>query len=177
MKKKLLLLIIIPILLAADQATKYWAMNWLQFNGPVDVIDGVFQFRYLTNYGAAWGMFENQILFFLITTILTVALLAFIYFRIPPVKKYIPFRLIVLVIISGAIGNLIDRVVFGFVIDFLYFELIDFPIFNVADIYVTVSAFILAYLFIFHYKDDEFTFLSLQKDNRIKASEETKNEQ
>ena len=102
MKKKLLLLIIIPILLAADQATKYWAMNWLQFNGPVDVIDGVFQFRYLTNYGAAWGMFENQILFFLITTILTVALLAFIYFRIPPVKKYIPFRLIVLVIISGA---------------------------------------------------------------------------
>ena len=61
-------------------------------------------------------------------------------------------------IFAGAIGNFIDRIRQGFVVDFLYFELIDFPIFNVADIYVTVGCILLILLLLFYYKDEELNF-------------------
>ena len=62
-------------------------------------------------------------------------------------------------IAAGAAGNLIDRVSQGYVVDFLYFKLIDFPIFNVADCYVTVATAILMVLFLWYYKDEEFEML------------------
>ena len=64
---------------------------------------------------------------------------------------------------AGAVGNLIDRMVQSYVVDFLYFKLIDFPIFNVADCYVTAGAILLAILILFVYKDEELGFLSLKK--------------
>ena len=66
-------------------------------------------------------------------------------------------------IASGAVGNMIDRVSLGYVVDFFYFKLIDFPIFNVADIYVSVSCVLLAVLLVFFYKDQDFAFLSRSK--------------
>ena len=67
----------------------------------------------------------------------------------------LPLKACIVAIAAGAIGNMIDRVRLGYVIDFFYFELIDFPIFNVADIYVTVAAFALVLLILFYYKEDE----------------------
>ena len=70
-------------------------------------------------------------------------------------KKLLPLRICAVFIFSGAIGNFIDRLKLGYVVDFFYFKLIDFPVFNVADIYVTVGTFILAFLLSFYYKEED----------------------
>ena len=70
--------------------------------------------------------------------------------------RYLPLRLCAVGIIAGAWGNCIDRIRLNYVVDFLYFKLIDFPIFNVADIYVTVSTFTMALLICFYYKEEDF---------------------
>ena len=70
-------------------------------------------------------------------------------------KKFLPLRICAIFIASGAIGNVIDRVRLNYVVDFLYFKLIDFPIFNVADIYVTVAAVMLVILVCFYYKEED----------------------
>lgn len=161
--KKRALLLLVPLLVGIDQLTKWWAKSWLQENGPVDVIRGVFQFRYHTNKGAAWGMFQNRIIFFVIATVIAICVFAFVYYRIPNEKKYRPLQIITIFLLSGAVGNMIDRLAYRYVIDFLYIELIDFPIFNVADMYVSLTAFVLVYFVMFRYKEDDFSFLSLKK--------------
>ena len=70
--------------------------------------------------------------------------------KVPHERRFIPLRICMLMIASGAIGNMIDRIRLNYVIDFFYFELIDFPIFNVADIYVTVAAIFLILLILFY---------------------------
>ncbi len=81
----------------------------------------------------------------------------------PEDKKYLPLRVVGVLLGAGAVGNLIDRMAQSYVVDFLYFKLIDFPIFNVADCYVTAGAILLAVLILFVYKDEELGFLSLKK--------------
>ena len=71
-------------------------------------------------------------------------------------------------IASGAIGNLIDRIVLKYVVDFLYFELIDFPVFNIADCYITISVIILAIMLIFYYKEEDIDLI-LKKKKRGSA--------
>ena len=80
--------------------------------------------------------------------------------KIPFEKKYTKLQTALVFIAAGAIGNFIDRVSYNYVVDFLYFKLIDFPIFNVADIYVTVFAIYLAVLLLFVYKESDLEFLS-----------------
>ena len=70
-------------------------------------------------------------------------------------RKYLPLRACAVLIAAGAVGNFIDRIRLGYVVDFLYFKLIDFPIFNVADIYVTVSTALFIVLLCFYYKEED----------------------
>lgn len=150
----------IVILVAFDQLTKWLAVKYLLPGGPISIIDGVFELRYLENRGAAFGIFQNRQWMFILMTLIIVAAVIWLYIKMPETKRMLPLRIISVAVISGAIGNLIDRILNSYVVDFLYFQLIDFPIFNVADIYVTVSAVIFIILFIFYYKDDDFKFLS-----------------
>lgn len=144
--------IIIGVLL--DQYTKLLAVTHLK-DAPIPIIEGVFELHYLENRGAAFGMLQNQQVFFLITASIMLIGSAFLMVRLPDVKRLIPFKCCIVAIAAGAIGNMIDRVRLNYVIDFLYFKLIDFPIFNVADIYVTVAAFTIIFLILFYYKESE----------------------
>ena len=72
------------------------------------------------------------------------------------------------IIIGGGIGNMIDRFSTGSVVDFIYFVIINFPIFNVADIYVTVSTFLFVILFLFYYKENDFNFLSFKQQKKFR---------
>lgn len=146
------------LLVFLDQITKYWARTSLQENGPIDVIKGVFSFEYLENRGIAFGLFQNKFVIFVIFTIVILAVMGFLYYRLPDEKKYRPLQICVILIVAGAIGNMIDRLYLKYVVDFLYFNLIDFPIFNIADCYVTVTLFVLAYLILFHYKEEDLHF-------------------
>lgn len=158
--KKLLGLLIVVLMVIFDQVTKILAQTNLQNKDPIDIIDNVFQLRYLENTGAAFGIFKDRIYVFIILTVIVVGAILFIYFKIPDTKRYLPLKFTVILILSGALGNFIDRVRLNYVIDFLYFELIDFPIFNFADCYVSVGAVLLIVLFLFYYKEYELDFIT-----------------
>lgn len=159
MKKKGIGIVWLLILIAFDQITKIIAKSNLEGTMGHSVIKDVFQFQYHENRGMAFGLLQNKIWLFVIFTIIILIVLGYIYFKLPDSKKYNAIHWILIFLSAGALGNFIDRVFRNYVVDFLYFELIDFPIFNVADMYVTVSCFILVILLLFYYKDDDFHFL------------------
>ena len=159
-------LISFAALIAFDQWTKMLAVKHLMNQDPYVMIEGVFQLRYLENRGAAFGMMQGQKTFFLITATIAVALIAYAYFKLPWEKRYHPLRVIGLFIAGGAVGNMIDRVVLSYVVDFFYFELINFPIFNVADIYVSCATVLLAILILFYYDEDELDCLFPKKKEK-----------
>lgn len=160
MKKHIQIFSLIIILILADQLTKLWALAELRGSEGISVITGIFELQYLENRGAAFGILQNHKVLFLLITVLAAVLLTYIYARIPDDKKYIPLRICYVLLMAGAFGNMIDRAFRGYVVDFFYFKLIDFPIFNVADIYVTVTMVLLMGLILFYYKEEDLEFLS-----------------
>ncbi|MBQ5673637.1 MAG: signal peptidase II [Lachnospiraceae bacterium] len=154
------------LLILFDQWTKSLAVANLMNQEPFVIVKDVFQLRYLENRGAAFGMMQGQQTFFVISALIAVAVITYVYFKLPWEKRFHPLRAVVLFIAAGAVGNLIDRLVLGYVVDFFYFELIDFPIFNVADIYVTCATIILALLILFYYKEDELDCLFPKKKEK-----------
>jgi len=151
------------VLVGFDQFTKYLAETKLKGHSPFVIIKGVFEFYYYRNTGAAWGIFSGGRYILIIFTCVVLIIIAFIVYRTPNEKKYLPFRCVLILLCAGATGNMIDRVVNGYVHDFIYFRLIDFPIFNLSDTYVSVSMCLLIILIFFVYKDNDFNFLSIKK--------------
>lgn len=145
-----------------DQLTKNLVMAKMELNESIPVIEGVFQLRYIRNDGAAWSILAGKQIVFIILTPVVVFFLIKMFCSLPNEKKYLPIRVITVFVVSGAIGNLIDRIWYGeklfqgSVVDFLDFCLIHFPVFNVADIYVSVSVVVFLLLMIFKYKEEDF---------------------
>lgn len=151
-------------LLMLDQFTKYLALTYLKNGNSMILIPGVFQLHYLENRGAAFGMMQGMKTWFVIGTILLLGIIIVLYLRSSMEKKYRWTRLVMILLASGAIGNLIDRLRLDYVVDFLYFELINFPVFNVADIYVSCGTVLLILLGLFYYKEEDFEkFFSFRK--------------
>lgn len=164
-KGKLLILdlLFLFILVAIDQFTKKIAVIKLKDQPAFSIIDGVLEFNYLENRGAAFGMLQNQKVFFVFVAVVFLGVIVFVLFRAPAEKKYMRLHLLLVMIAAGAIGNMIDRLRLNYVVDFIYFVLINFPIFNVADIYVTVATVILVIQVLFVYKENDFNFLSFNQ--------------
>ena len=146
-----------------DQFTKHLAVAHLKGQKPFVLIKGVFEFYYSENRGAAFGMLQGRQGFFFLIAAAVILVVLWAVYRMPEGKRYLPLMCSLFLLVSGAVGNMIDRLTQKYVVDFLYFKLIDFPIFNVADCYVTVGAILLAILILFVYKDEELGFLSLKK--------------
>lgn len=155
--------ILLSILVCIDQFTKYLAIIKLKDNDSFVIIKNVFELHYLENSGAAFGLMKNQKIFFIFVGIIMLFITTYVIVKVPATKKYNPLQITLVVIAAGAIGNMIDRLRFDYVVDFFYFELINFPIFNVADIYVTVAATVLIFLFLFYYKEEDLNFLSIKQ--------------
>ena len=141
------------LLLRIDRVTKMLAADHLM-SGDVTVWDGVLKLHYLENRGAAWGLFQNAFWLFYVITAVAVVVMAILYARIPFKKRYWFLRFLLVALCAGAVGNFIDRAIYHYVIDFIYVEAISFPVFNVADIYVTVSVALLAISLLFIYNKD-----------------------
>lgn len=156
------------LLIALDQFTKHLAASNLKEN-PFIIIPKVFQFTYHENNGAVWGILSGKIIFLILVTFLLLFLMVILYLKIPKDKRYNAIRIILVFICAGAVGNLIDRVFNGYVVDYIYFELIDFPVFNLADCYVTMSSILLIILGLFFYKDEDFEFLSSKSVKTVTA--------
>lgn len=152
-------------LILIDRITKYLAFIYLKDNSIV-LIRGALELQYLENSGAAWGMMSGRHTFFVLIALIITAFLVFYYIRMPYQPRYRPLRFVFILLCAGALGNMIDRITNGYVIDFIYFSLIDFPVFNFADICVSVSAVLLIILILFYYSDDELSFFRIGKKGK-----------
>ena len=170
-KKKIFLLVdflMIILLVFLDQFTKYLAVIHLEDKPAIKIIDGVLELNFLKNSGAAFGLLQNQKVFFILVAVMILCIIAYVLFRMPDDKKYNIMHILLVMIASGAAGNMIDRVRNDYVVDFIYFVIINFPIFNLADIYVTVSTFLFVILFLFYYKENDFNFLSFNQQKKFR---------
>lgn len=143
------------LLIAFDRLTKQLAVKYLM-KQEKEIIPNIFSLHYLENRGAAWGLFQNALWLFIIITIVVLVALLYFYSHLPFEKRYHLLRISIIILSAGAIGNFIDRIVWRYVVDFLYFKLIDFPVFNVADCYVCIAAVLILYCLLFKYKDEDF---------------------
>lgn len=154
--------VIMCILIVADQYTKALAVVMLKDKPAIPIISGILEFNYLENRGAAFGMMQNQKIFFIFVAVIILGCIIYMLVKAPAQKKYVILHILLVFIAAGAIGNMIDRLSLNYVVDFIYIKAINFPIFNVADIYVTVSTVLLAIVLVFVYKDDDLRFMSFR---------------
>ena len=130
-------ILIIVLVIAADQITKAWAVSALTGIDTMPLIQDVLHVTYVENRGAAFGMLADQRWVFMVLSVVGIAAL----FAWMSIDKTIsrPMKSILAMIIGGGIGNMIDRVMLGYVVDFIDCRFIDFYVFNVADSFVTVG--------------------------------------
>ena len=145
-------------IVAVDQLSKFWTVANIPLHGQIPVIDGLFHLTYAQNTGAAFSAFEGaQWLFVLVFALLTAGIL----WEFP--KKKMPFttleRWCIVAIYAGGIGNMIDRLWLGYVVDMIEVEFMNFAVFNVADSFITCGAILLlAHLALFNkefWKDEK----------------------
>ncbi|MDD5108081.1 MAG: signal peptidase II [Candidatus Omnitrophica bacterium] len=139
-----MIFIIIASVIFLDQATKFLASKFLQLNNPVPLIKNFINLTLVYNRGAAFGMFQNQLSMFLLISFVAVIL---IICSLRDKRNSVIYKVSLSLILGGAIGNLIDRLRFGFVIDFLDFRV--WPVFNLADSVITVAALLLSWELLF----------------------------
>lgn len=160
-------MIAVVLLVFIDQLTKQAAVSHLKDRRPVILIDKVLQLRYLENRGAAFGIFQNQKILFLISALIMLTVILYVLLRLPSDKKFIIWHVFICFITAGGIGNMIDRISHEYVVDFIYFILIDFPIFNFADILVTIGTILLFIDILFLKKEEDLLFLKLEKRRNV----------
>lgn len=150
---------LVLLLIVLDQWTKSLAKAGLRGTEGIVLIPGVLELRYLENRGMAFGLLEGKQLFLIFLCLLFVAGLICCFLRIPKNQYYLPLILSGAVVGAGALGNGIDRIFLGYVVDFIYVSLIDFPVFNVADIFVVCGGAVLVILAGFVYQEEDFDFI------------------
>lgn len=166
-KMLLLDLVIAVLFVAADQWSKYLAIQQLKGRPAFVLIEGVLELQYLENRGSAFGMLQNQKFFILFVGIVFLAVILYFLFKLPALKKFNSVHILLSMVIAGGIGNMIDRFRFDYVVDFISFVLINYPIFNVADILIVVAVICLFALFLFVFKEQDLEFLNF-KQNRYR---------
>lgn len=149
------------LLVLLDQKTKALAAAELKGGQGKPLLPGILSLGYVENRGMAFGMLEGGRVFFIVLTVLIVAVLVLAYHAIPEEKRFWPLSAGVLFIIAGAVGNFIDRLRLGYVIDYLRLDFMDFPLFNLADCFLTWTAVVLALLLLFFYKNEDFKQIHL----------------
>lgn len=130
-------LIIAALLVVCDQLVKYWVVSNLSLGEAMNVIPNVFSLTYYQNSGAAWSILQGQMWFFAIVTFVAVPLCIWLLWKNRRGSKF--YSLALGLVIAGALGNFIDRMRLGYVVDMFQTDFINFPIFNVADMCLTIG--------------------------------------
>lgn len=179
--------VLVPLLflcgiVGLDQWTKYLTIKHLAGGGEVKFIGDAVVFSYMQNRGMAWGFFQNAQLVLCLLTVLAIGVIVFLYVRTPFEPEYRPIRIAEVMLVGGALGNLADRIFrfdpaegsyfHGYVVDMIYVKAIDFPVFNVADIFVSLAFLSFLFLLIFVYNEDEFNKCFGNFTPKKKAEEE-----
>ena len=151
-------LIIFILLVVIDRVTKNWAVARLMDKEPIELIKGVLELYYLKggNTGAAFGMLSGHKWLFLVIAFVVVAAIAYLVWNMPDNPKFRVIEILLIFIAAGGAGNMIDRFIQDYVVDFIYISCINFPIFNVADMYVSVCTTVLALIVLFRIKEKDY---------------------
>lgn len=175
--------ILIAVLVFIDQFSKYLVVNKLNPKKSYTIIKHIFSFEYLENRGVAFGMLYNKMAFIMVIVILVTLLIIFAIHILENAiqntavlqdgtkdgtsrklhRKFNILQIICAFLIAGSIGNLIDRIRLGYVIDFIKFDFINFPTFNIADCYVTVATFVLFVTLMFFISEEDLNSLKFRK--------------
>lgn len=147
--------ILIVFIILFDQVTKQVVIHNIGLNESKPLIKDVFELYHINNSGSAWGMMSGKTIFLTALSIILSGAVVYVLIHLLNDPYYRALRFCLGCILGGAVGNLIDRIRLGYVTDFLYFKLINFPVFNVADIFVTVPIILMVLLLIFKYKGDD----------------------
>lgn len=145
------LIIVFLSLIFLDQLTKFWAVANLRGQNPIHIIDNQLSFIYVENRGAAFGILQDRRIFFIILTTIVIVFLFGYLLRHYRTHSFWANLALVLIMV-GALGNLIDRIRLGYVVDFIALKfggLLNFPVFNIADMAVVSGALVLVYLLLF----------------------------
>lgn len=137
------LLLVIIFITAADQIVKYFISANMVVGQSIPVLNDIFHITYVHNKGAAFGILAEKLYIFIIITIVILMFIFLVFLKTRKIKSFFVFHLALAVLAGGALGNLIDRIAKGYVIDYLDF--IIWPVFNVADIAVVLGVFIMVY--------------------------------
>lgn len=146
---------VLAVLVFIDQLTKSLAKTNLMNQADISILDGILSLSYHTNQGMAFGLFKGGRWFFLTFAVIVLMIVIYYYRRLGDDKISNLVKACLIVICAGAIGNSLDRLLNGYVVDFFRTDFINFPIFNVADIYVVVGSISLAVLYLFFSKELE----------------------
>lgn len=144
-------LLISLVIIIIDQLTKLGAIKYLKNRNPYIIINDFFEFNYVENIGAAFGILKDKRIFFIAITLVVIIFLTIYTIRNYQLLNKLSIFAFAL-LIGGASGNLIDRIRYGYVVDFLSFRLFnryDFPVFNIADISIVISTVIIVFLILF----------------------------
>lgn len=163
--------LIIIVVLLIDQISKYLTETHLALSETIPIWEGVFELSNVHNTGAAWGMFAGGRWIFIFVTIITCSLMLFFLIKARD-RLGIIARVCLALVFAGAVGNLIDRVLLGYVRDMLYFSLINFPVFNVADSAVCIGAGLLVIDTLFVKNGSLFDVLEPMLEKKVKVTEE-----
>lgn len=154
-KTNIMHIIMFVLLVFTDQLSKQAASRFLR-GSDISLVPGVLELHYLENKGAAWGILQDKTWLLLTVTALVLIVIVYVFYRLPHKKQFHFLRFCLVLLAAGALGNFIDRIIKHYVVDFIYFSLIDFPVFNFADCYVCISAVLILYCILFKYKDADF---------------------
>lgn len=134
-------LITTVVIIVVDQLVKYWTVSQIPLKHTRTGIPGLFNWTHIHNQGAGWGMFQGRLIFFISITLLFIAYILYLIYKNRHLPIYIHMTYGLL--LGGAIGNLIDRIRLGYVIDMIQLSFINFPVFNIADMSLTLSLMLL----------------------------------
>ena len=139
----LVYLVAICIFTLLDQLSKKQIVDYLKLGEKIEIIKGFFNITHVRNYGAGFSILQNARLFLSLISI--IAIIVLVYLLVTTKKKDTLTSMSYLMVLSGALGNLLDRLRQGYVVDFLDFTIFgwDYPVFNVADIFITIGCFLL----------------------------------
>lgn len=186
--KKVFMRYILPILgvigvVLLDQWTKYLTVTKIG-DSRIVLWENVFELVYVKNNGMAWGMLQNQQWLFIVMTPIVLIFMAWFYVKMPYEKKFLPMRILEVMLAGGAVGNLLDRMFRGefcqgHVVDMFYFKAINFPVFNVADSFISVAFVLLVVLVMFKYSEEDFDRMfhlkKKEKTTQEDSAEESEN--
>lgn len=156
-------IIVMIFCVVSDRALKIYSTKKLKDHPNKPIINGILELRYLENSGAAFGLLEGQKSFFILVAIIILLVIFYAMYNMPGKRRFYPGNVALALIAGGAMGNLIDRILYSTVQDMIYFSVIRFPIFNLADFFITIGTVSLLLLILHLYKEDDLNFLKFKE--------------